>query len=167
MRETAPKDAVGCTLGCWPEWQNGNPDVHRNVYLHQGGICMRSKTIFARALATATLLLLVVAGASAQETLRPDNEERGKKLFFDTNLSTPSGLACAGCHGAEVGYTGQDAAINAAGAAYEGAVPGRFGNRKPPSAAYAGDSPILHFDGTKWVDRAVAGIGDRKSTRLN
>jgi cytochrome c peroxidase len=112
---------------------------------------MHSKTIFARALATATLLLLVVAGASAQETLRPDNEELGKKLFFDTNLSTPSGLACAGCHGAEVGYTGQDAAINAAGAAYEGAVPGRFGNRKPPSAAYAGDSPILHFDGTKWV----------------
>jgi cytochrome c peroxidase len=53
---------------------------------------MRSKTIFARALATATLLLLVVAGASAQETLRPDNEELGKKLFFDTNLSTPSGL---------------------------------------------------------------------------
>ena len=112
---------------------------------------MRSKTIFARALATATLLLLVVAGASAQETLRPDNEELGKKLFFDTNLSTPSGLACVGCHGAEVGYTGPDAAINAAGAAYEGAMAGRFGNRKPPSAAYAGDSPILHFDGTKWV----------------
>jgi cytochrome c peroxidase len=112
---------------------------------------MRSKTIFARALATATLLLLVVAGASAQETLRPDNEELGKKLFFDTNLSTPSGLACVGCHGAEVGYTGPDAAINAAGAAYEGAVAGRFGNRKPPSAAYAGDSPILHFDGTTWV----------------
>jgi cytochrome c peroxidase len=30
-------------------------------------------------------------------------------------------------------------------------MPGRFGNRKPPSAAYAGDSPILHFDGTIWV----------------
>src|ERR1019366_7252954 len=55
------------------------------------------------------------------------------------------------CHGREVGYTGPDAAINAAGAVYEGAVAGRFGNRKPPAAAYAGDSPILHFDGTKWV----------------
>ena len=111
---------------------------------------MRSKTIFALALAAAALLLLVVAGASAQGTLTP-NEELGKKLFFDTNLSTPPGLACAGCHGPEVGYTGPDAAINAAGAVYEGAVAGRFGNRKPPSAAYAGDSPILHFDGTKWV----------------
>jgi cytochrome c peroxidase len=111
---------------------------------------MRSKTIFALALAAAALLLLVVAGASAQGNLT-QNEQLGKNLFFDTNLSTPLGLACAGCHGAEVGYTGQDAAINAAGAVYEGAVTGRFGNRKPPSAAYAGDSPILHLAGTTWV----------------
>src|SRR5664280_2775224 len=148
MRETAPKEAVGCTIE--PGWHNGNPGLHRNVYLHQGGICMGSKSIFALALAAAALFPLVVAGASAQGNLT-QNEELGKKLFFDTNLSTPAGLACAGCHGAEVGYTGQDAAINAAGAVYEGAVAGRFGNRKPPSAAYAGDSPILHFDGTKWV----------------
>jgi cytochrome c peroxidase len=112
---------------------------------------MRRKTIFALALAAAAILLLVVAGASAQGNLT-QNQQLGKKLFFDTNLSTPSGLACAGCHGAEVGYTGPDAAINAAGAVYEGAMAGRFGNRKPPSAAYAGDSPILHLDGaTTWV----------------
>src|SRR5674476_117474 len=141
MRETAPKKAVGCTIE--PGWQNGNPGLHRNVYLHQGGICMRSKTIFALALATAALLLLVVAGASAKGTLSPQ-EQLGKDLFLDTNLSTPSGLACAGCHGAEVGYTGQDANINAGGAVYEGAVSGRFGNRKPPTAAYAGDSPKLN-----------------------
>src|ERR1035437_5620589 len=148
MRETAPKEAVGCTIE--PGWQNGNPGLHRNVYLHQGGICMHRKTIFARALASAALLLLVVAGASAQATLS-SKEQLGKNLFFDSNLSDPSGLACAGCHGAEVGYTGQDAAINAAGAVYEGAVTGRFGNRKPPSAAYAGDSPILHLEGTTWM----------------
>src|SRR5450759_3891021 len=113
---------------------------------------MRSKTIFALALAAAALLLLVVAGASAQGTLSPKEQEQlGKDLFFDTNLSTPPGLACAGCHGAEVGYTGPDAAINAAGAVYEGAVAGRFGNRKSPSAAYAGDSPILQWDVTTWV----------------
>jgi cytochrome c peroxidase len=50
-----------------------------------------------------------------------------------------------------VGFTGPDPAINTAGAVYEGAVEGRFGNRKPPAAAYAGDSPILYYDGTKWV----------------
>src|ERR1039458_8431287 len=47
-------------------------------------------TVTARALAAAALLLLVVAGASAQGTLRPDNEELGKKLFFDTNLDRNS-----------------------------------------------------------------------------
>src|SRR5450759_2108663 len=125
-----------------------NPGPHHNVCLHQGGICMRRKTIFA--LAAAVILLLVVAGASAQGNLT-QNEQLGKDLFFDTNLSTPPGQACAACHGPEVGYTGPDANINAGGAVYEGAMPGRFGNRKPPSAAYAGDSPILHFDGTKWV----------------
>ena len=72
-------------------------------------------------------------------------EELGKLLFFDTNLSEPTGQSCAVCHGPEVGYTGPDEAINAGGAVYEGAVPGRFGNRKPPTAAYAGDSPIFHL----------------------
>src|SRR5450830_1136420 len=90
-------------------------------------------------------------GLSSADRNLTQNEQLGKKLFFDTNLSTPSGLACAGCHGAEVGYTGPDAAINAGGAVYEGAVAGRFGNRKPPSVAYAGDSPILHQNGTTWV----------------
>ncbi len=109
---------------------------------------MRSKIVFA--LAPALLLLLVVAGASAQVALT-QQEQLGKNLFLDTNLSSPAGQACAACHGSQVGYTGPDAAINAAGAVYEGAVTGRFGNRKPPAAAYAGDSPILKFDGTQWV----------------
>src|ERR1035437_8444397 len=121
--------------------------------------CMRSKTIFALVFAVAAFLLLVVARASTQETLTPKEGERelgkslllGKELFFDTTLSPLPGQACAACHGPEVGYTGPDANINAGGTVYEGAMPGRFGNRKPPSAAYAGDSPILHFDGTKWV----------------
>jgi len=80
-----------------------------------------------------------------------DQEKLGKFLFFDTNLSTPNGQSCSVCHGPNVGWTGPDEAINAAGAVYEGAVDGRFGNRKPPAAAYTGDSPILHWDGTMWV----------------
>src|ERR1019366_9563183 len=91
---------------------------------------MRRKTIFA--LAAAAILLLVVAGASAQGNLT-QNEQLGKNLFLDTNLSTPLGLACAGCYGAEVGYTGQDSAINAAGGVYEG------------------DSPFQILVGTTWV----------------
>jgi cytochrome c peroxidase len=70
-------------------------------------------------------------------------EQLGKLLFFDTNLSTPPGQSCATCHAPEVGFTGPDSEINAHGATYPGAVPDRFGNRKPSSAAYASGSPIL------------------------
>ena len=102
----------------------------------------------------AAISVVLVVGvfliASAQDGLTPQ-QQLGKKLFFDTNLSDPGGQSCAVCHGSAVGWTGPDQAINAAGAVYEGAVPGRFGNRKPPASAYAGDSPILYYDGTKWV----------------
>src|ERR1039457_6294110 len=75
-----PKEEIGAEVHKLdqPEWQNENPSLHRNV-------CLRSKTIFARALAAAALLLLVVAGASAQGTLSL-KEQLGKDLFLDTNL---------------------------------------------------------------------------------
>src|SRR5450756_1334419 len=77
-----------------------------------------------------------------------DKQWLGKQLFFDTNLSEPTGLACAGCHASQVGWTGPDPMISLRGAVYEGAVTGRFGNSKPPSSAYGGDSPVLHLDAT-------------------
>jgi len=77
-----------------------------------------------------------------------DKQLLGKQLFFDVNLSEPAGQDCAACHASQVGWTGPDEAIHQGGAVYEGAVTGRFGNRKPPSSAYGGDSPVLHFDAT-------------------
>lgn len=73
-------------------------------------------------------------------------EELGKILFFDTNLSTPPGQACSACHAPATGFSGPDSAINAGQAVYSGAVHARAGNRKPPSSAYGGDSPVLYFD---------------------
>jgi cytochrome c peroxidase len=84
-----------------------------------------------------------LAAQNAPAKLTP-LEELGKKLFFDKALSTPAGEACAACHAPSVGFTGPEEVLNDAGAVYEGAVAGRFGNRKPPSAAYAGGSPKLH-----------------------
>jgi cytochrome c peroxidase len=111
---------------------------------------MRTKIILAVFIAAVAFLLVIGFAGSAQGSLTAQ-EELGKNLFFDTNLSTPPGQSCADCHGPQVGFTGPDQAINAAGAVYEGAVSGRFGNRKPPAAAYAGDSPVLYFDGSNWV----------------
>ncbi len=89
-------------------------------------------------------------------------EALGKALFFDENLSANGTQSCAACHGPEVGFTGPDALINAAGAVYQGAIPNHFGNRKPPASAYAGDSPVFHFDendgwfgGMFWDGRAT------------
>ena len=43
-------------------------------------------------------------------------------------------------------WTGPIAGVNAHGAVYRGAVPVRFGNRKPPSSAYASLAPIFYAD---------------------
>jgi cytochrome c peroxidase len=104
-------------------------------------------------LALAAVLVMLIGTATAAAALPPLTpiQRLGKMLFFDTNLSDPPGQSCATCHAPEVGFTGPDSEINAAGAVYEGAVPGRFGNRKPPAAAYAGDSPILYYNGSAWV----------------
>ncbi|MGE5222022.1 MAG: cytochrome-c peroxidase [Omnitrophica WOR_2 bacterium] len=111
---------------------------------------MRIKFIIALGIAVLTTLALIAAASAGQVTLTAQ-EELGKDLFYDTNLSDPPGQACADCHGPSVGYTGPDLATNIGGGVYEGAVAGRYGNRKPPAAAYAGDSPILHFDGMNWI----------------
>jgi cytochrome c peroxidase len=72
-------------------------------------------------------------------------EQLGRAIFFDSNLSANGNQSCATCHAPESGWTGADPSINAAGAVYEGSVSGRFGNRKPPSSAYATFSSILHY----------------------
>lgn len=89
-------------------------------------------------------------------------QELGKELFFD-KLSRPDWMSCADCHSADVGWTGPIPGINKHGAVYRGAVPSRFGNRKPPSVAYATLSPALYFDeseqlfvgGNFWDGRAT------------
>ncbi len=88
--------------------------------------------------------LAVTLVATAALALTPV-EQLGRLIYFDTNLSINGNQACASCHTPAWGWTGPDSATNAAGAVYEGSVPGRFGNRKPPSAAYATPSPILFY----------------------
>ncbi len=97
------------------------------------------------ALLLAAALAIVMPASAKQSPLTPI-ERLGKAIYFDTRLSQPEGQACASCHAPEAGFTGPDSSINLTTAVYPGAVPTRFGNRKPPSAAYAGDSPIFYFD---------------------
>ena len=84
------------------------------------------------------------AGVAIASGLTPE-QQLGKELFFD-NISDPDWVSCATCHAPNVGFTGPIPGINLDGAVYRGAIPERFGNRKPPSAAYATLSPIFDYD---------------------
>jgi len=113
-----------------------------------------------RYLTLLTPLAVSPAGAAEFEVALA---ELGRTIFFDASLSDPEGQSCASCHGPAAGWTGPHSEINAKGAVYEGAMHGRFGNRKPPSAAYATQSPVLYFDreeqhfvgGNFWDGRAT------------
>lgn len=112
-------------------------------------------------LASSLITLIAIQNVNAQP-LSP-TEELGKLIFFDETLSINGNQSCAACHGPDVGWTGPDADINVHGTVYEGSIAGRFGNRKPPSSAYATYSPIFHFSekqglfvgGNFWDGRAT------------
>lgn len=71
----------------------------------------------------------------------------GKKIFFDTNLSTPVGKSCANCHSPAAGF-----ADPKHDAFSEGAT-GLRGKRNSPSIAYLAFQPDMYYnsiDGT-WI----------------
>ena len=112
--------------------------------------------------ACAAPLLFAAMTVWAQDPVLSDKEQLGKSIFFDANLSINQNQSCAACHGPEAGWTGPDSAINAHGGVYEGSIPGRFGDRKPPSSAYATQSPVFYQDkkglfigGNFWDGRAT------------
>ena len=75
-----------------------------------------------------------------------DIEKLGKKIFFDKKLSIKRNQACATCHAPEAGWAGPDSEINEHGGVYEGSIKGEFGNRRPPTSAYATLAPIFYAD---------------------
>ncbi len=112
---------------------------------------------------TVILLLAALVGTvTANDPTLTSEEQLGKSIFFDENLSIEQNQSCAACHDPDWGWTGPSSTINAQGAVYEGSISGRFGDRKPPSAAYATLSPIFHMDkkglwvgGNFWDGRAT------------
>lgn len=111
------------------------------------------------------LILAVLIALPAAAALTP-MEQFGKELYFDRSLSSPSNQSCAVCHEDLAGFSGPVPGINKAGAVYPGAVHQRFGNRRPPTASYAGDSPVFYYDadeelfvgGMFWDGRATGWV---------
>ena len=106
---------------------------------------------------------LVTGGRHANAELNR-REQLGKLLFFDESLSARGNQSCASCHDPKAGWTGGIEPFNRRGSVYEGSMPGRFGNRKPQSAAYATVAPRFRviddefLGGNFWDGRAT---GDR------
>lgn len=115
-----------------------------------------------------TAVLIAVLGISTMVSVAVESpalvakERLGKLIFFDTDLSLNGNQSCASCHGPGAGWTGDLSEVNAHGAVYEGSISGAFGDRKPPSSAYATFSPIFNMDkkglfvgGNFWDGRAT------------
>jgi cytochrome c peroxidase len=119
----------------------------------------------------APALALVMLCLSASAALPDDAAltplaDLGKQVFFDKTLSMTGTQSCASCHAPEVGFSGPNQQFNRQGA-YEGAVHGAFGKRKPQTAAYVGSSPILHVEMQGGIATFVGGsFWDRRATGL-
>jgi cytochrome c peroxidase len=133
----------------------------KNRHISEGGLKMNGLHRNPTIVVILTFVIFSLSTAAIANDLTP-KEKLGKNLFFD-NISSPDWMSCAECHGPDMGWTGPTAGINKHGSVYRGAVPTRFGNRKPPSAAYATLSPVFHYDeieglfvgGNFWDGRAT------------
>ena len=99
-------------------------------------------------LLSSTLLITACGGGGSSptgggSTTTATIELLGKNLFFDSNLSEPTGQACADCHDPSAAFTDPSPNLNSTNPVSEGAVNGRFGNRNAPTAMYASFSPIF------------------------
>jgi len=76
----------------------------------------------------------------------------GGALYKDTNLSKNKNQSCMTCHHPSAGF--QDPANRVDPLNFpvsEGSIPGLFGGRNAPTAAYSGFSPIFDYDGVNYV----------------
>jgi cytochrome c peroxidase len=125
--------------------------------------------IFASVILWFVAFALALSASPTSSNVDPltPQERLGKLLFFDMSLSARGNQSCASCHGPSVGWTGPDTEVNQHAAVYEGSIAGRFGNRKPPSAAYATFAPRFHMmrpprpffvGGNFWDGRATGAV---------
>src|SRR3990172_6921315 len=113
------------------------------------------------------LSLCMLFFSSTSMALTP-REQLGKNLFFDTNLSEPVGQSCSSCHDPAAGFADPDQNLPVS----EGVIPGRFGGRNSPAAAYATFSPLFTLSGGVqgrqfWDGRAIDLAAQARGPFLN
>ncbi len=103
------------------------------------------------------VLAILMIGFSASAGALTDVEKLGGMIYRDTNLSINSNQSCMTCHHPAAGFADP---VNRRDPdnfpVSEGSVPGSYGGRNAPSAAYAGFSPIFQWDDS--LDGYVGGM---------
>jgi cytochrome c peroxidase len=84
----------------------------------------------------------------------------GERIFGDPDLSVNRNQSCQTCHQPDAGFAAPLAGVVTKGSVVQGSVVGRFGDRKPPSAAYATAAPLFSggntpIGGNFWDGRAT------------
>lgn len=82
-------------------------------------------------------LLGGVLGFTTSSFALTDEEQLGRFLYFDKNLSINQNQACASCHLPEAGFADPDRHLPVS----EGSIEGKFGGRNSPSSSYAAFFP--------------------------
>jgi cytochrome c peroxidase len=116
-----------------------------------------------------SMLFFIGFVPAAWAVLTPQ-QQLGKLIYFDTHLSEPVGQACASCHDPRAGFADPDRSLPVS----EGVIPGRFGGRNAPSAAYASFFPTFSYSpatgaigGQFWDGRAPTLADQAKGPFLN
>src|SRR6185295_16828453 len=65
----------------------------------------------------------------------------GRLVFFDKNLSNPTGQSCSSCHSQSNAFSDPNHSTVSPGISK-----GLFGNRNAPPVSYAMFAPALHYD---------------------
>jgi cytochrome c peroxidase len=100
----------------------------------------KTRRLMALVILTTLLLALVIVGQGMAKGGPARIEKLGEALYFDENLSEPSGQSCASCHEPSTGFVDPDSDLPVS----EGVIEGRFGGRNSPASAYAMYAPVLY-----------------------
>lgn len=87
--------------------------------------------------------LAILALFTSNAIYATPQEDLGRLLFFDLNLSEPAGQGCVSCHDPGAGFAEPNKLLPVS----TGVITDRFGTRNSPSAAYAVFSPTFTLKG--------------------
>jgi len=114
------------------------------------------KTTWLHPILIATALALASCGGSGggsdddKDASNPSMRSVGKQIFFDEDLSSNDNQSCGSCHDPAAGFA--DPSVTTMDPVSEGSVPGQFGNRNAPTAAYAAFIPVFGSSTKTTVD---------------